>query len=220
MRNIISIMRDINTFMTEYDFSSGDIVEKIGNDCGNVLFFSKAFLKHRNFVVAPIWSGSLQSIALDLDRKNILSPFDQIQTYLRVHGYDEVNYVCIDWRRPWDGIEGMTNYEVAHQFISLHDYDLKRISAFDEKHIPYWGDNILFTKDLSLVVYFDGDEFAALAGTKECLAKIIPLTISECIDRFIVGSHPDGSHHKWNMACAKFCRDVLEMELEKPHVPQ
>ena len=95
MRNIISIMRDIGTFMTEYSFSEMGLVEKTGDDCGSVLFFSKRFLKEHNFVLAPIWEGSLKGLILDADnRANMINPIQNIQSHLIQQGYNEVNYVC------------------------------------------------------------------------------------------------------------------------------
>lgn len=177
----ISALRFISLSVNIYDATHGKLNESVVNE-QSLVFFSRSYLRERQWTVFPLWEGDLRVLQFENGRrveflKNIASrSLQRGDKYLYVVAMDGAD---------WPYAEDFSAVTVAVRKIDLQKDDPSNLFETTPTNMPHWGNNFFWMDNQRFMIYTDGDNAAFIAGDRKEIETILNVSYAYCRERFV-----------------------------------
>ncbi|MDR2851552.1 MAG: hypothetical protein LBV61_00585 [Burkholderiaceae bacterium] len=203
--DILEAIRFIALNVKIYGIFKGRLSENY-DDNRFLAFFSKDFLRARQWSIIPLWEGDLRVLQKN-DRTKIYF-LNEIRDFC-LRNNDGFMYVAALEKNKWEYSIGFESLVVAARKLDLSVDDPNDLFKVTPNNLPYWGNNFMWPSSERFVVYTEGDNCSFIAGDRREIEDLIGLSYSYCRGRFISAVAAHGAELDFVDAYAKFCDEFV-----------
>lgn len=186
-----------------YCMSNGRLSETEGED-RFLAFFSRAFLRAREWVVIPLWEGDLRSLQME-DGKRI-ELLARVRSFCSRSGSNFLHVAALD-KAQWEYSPDFSAVTVAARKLDLSVEDPNRLFETTPNNLPFWGINFLWPDSERFMIYTDGDNVSFVAGNRREIEELLGVSYSYCMERFVSSNVAHQTQPDLINAYVEFCAE-------------
>jgi len=186
-----------------YSMSKGRLSETGGDD-RFLAFFSRAFLRERQWAVVPLWEGDLRALQME-DGKRI-ELLDRVRSFSSQNGSNFLHVAALD-RAQWEYSPDFSAVTVAARKLDLSVEDPNRLFETTPNSLPFWGTNFLWPDSERFLIYTDGDNVSFVAGNRREIEELLGVSYSYCVERFVSSNVAHQTQPDLINAYVEFCAE-------------
>jgi len=198
----------ISRSFRSYSSLDGVLNEASAND-GDVIFFSRSFLRERHWSIIPLWESSLTTLMLEDGR--LIEFMNLIRNHCLEENCRYMQYATIDKMKEW-WYPDFSSFAIASKKIDLSVDDPNQFFSIREPgHMPpYQGNNIFWPESESFALYTDGDNLAFMVGDRGKIEKLIGVSYQYCLSRFVAANTVHLTRPELLRAFKSFCEEHFQ----------
>lgn len=196
-------LRFIAFSVCTYGMSNGRLTE-IDDDDRFLAFYSRAFLRARQWVVFPLWEGDLRSLQTE-DGKRI-EFLARVRSFSLQSGSKFLHAAALE-KAAWEYAPDFSAMTMATRKFDLSVEDPKRLFETAPDNLPYWGANFLWPDSERFLIYTDGDNVAFVAGDQREIEDLLGVSYAYCMERFVSSNVAHQTQPDLVNAFVEFCAE-------------
>lgn len=199
----MAALRFISFSVCIYGLSNERLNETDGDD-RFLAFFSRDFLHARQWVVIPLWEGDLRSLQTE-DGKRI-DLLARVRSFCLQNESNFLHVAALE-KAKWEYAPDFSAVTVAARKLDLSVDDPNQLFETTPNNLPYWGANFIWPDSERFLIYTDGDNVSFVAGNRKEIEKLLGVSYSYCIERFISSNIAHQTQRDLINAFVKFCAE-------------
>jgi hypothetical protein len=186
-----------------YGVSNGRLCEGDGDE-RFLAFFSRAFLRARQWAVIPLWEGDLRS--LQTEEWGRIELLGRLRSFCLQSQSQFLNAVALE-KTAWEYAPDFSAVTVATRKLDLSADDPNQLFETTPSNLPYWGSNFLWPDNERFMVYTDGDNVSFIAGNRIEIEELLGVSYAYCIERFVSSNVAHQTQPDLINAFMQFCME-------------
>lgn len=199
----MAALRFIALSVCIYGISNGRLSEIEGDD-RFLAFYSRSFLRARQWVVVPLWEGDLRSLQVEDGRR--IELLARVRSFCLQSGSKFLHVAALE-RSEWEYSTDFSAMTVAARKLDLSVEDPNRLFETAPNNLPYWGINFIWPNSERFMIYTDGDNVAFVAGDKMEIENMLGVSYSYCMERFVSANVAHQTQADLVNAYVEFCAE-------------
>lgn len=197
----MATLRFIALSVCIYGVSNGRLSETDGDD-RFLAFFSRTFLRSRQWVVIPLWEGDLRSMQTeDGERIELLT---RVRSFCSQSESRFLHAAALE-KVKWEYAPDFSAVTMAVRKLDLSVDDPNQLFETTPNNLPYWGTNFLWPDNERFMIYTDGDNVSFVAGNRREIEELLGVSYSYCMGRFISSNLAHQTQPDLIDAYSQFC---------------